>query len=114
MFHVDQVSETPPHAHVLGSTPDAHNQGMVIFEPELALSPEDLESDALSVPPRSIHIFTLQGHPELGVPIIRALIEAERDILGDDLVEDALRRLYDSTDGVVKVGRVIWGMLGVA
>lgn len=114
MFHVDQVSETPRHAHRLGSSIITDNQGMVIFHPELAPSSEDLESDALCVPLTSIRILTLQGHPELDVPIMRALIEEEAHILGEELTEDALKRVEDPTDGVEKVGRVVWGMLGVA
>jgi hypothetical protein len=114
MFHRDQVSKTPPNAHNLGWTDITDIQGMVIFEPESAPSSEDLKSDALCVPLTSIHILTLQGHPELDVPIMRALINEEREELGEALYEDALRRVNDPTDGIDKVGRVVWGMLGVA
>ncbi|KAF8549196.1 class I glutamine amidotransferase-like protein [Imleria badia] len=113
-MHRDHVPTVPPNAHLLGSTDVTPNQGMVLFDP--ASVPANLDSDTQSVPLTSIHVLTVQGHPEFTEPIMRIVLDAraERHLLGDELVDDALRRLNDSTDGVDKVGRVIWGMLGVA
>ncbi|KAF8546866.1 hypothetical protein OG21DRAFT_1425985 [Imleria badia] len=112
-LHVNEVTRTPHNAHVLGSTDVVHNQGMVIFEPALAPLPEDLDSEGLCVPLTSIRVLSFQGHPELTALIARMLILSEADELGKDLVDDALTRVGLPTDGVGKIGKVMWGVLGV-
>lgn len=86
---------------------------MVIFDPASATLPADLDSDALCIDLTAIHVLTLQGHPELTEPIMRMLIIQAADHLPQDMVDDALSRVGLPTDGVDKVGRVLWGMLGV-
>ncbi|KAG6373022.1 class I glutamine amidotransferase-like protein [Boletus reticuloceps] len=119
LTHHDQVTACPPHAHLLGSTDIAPNQGIVIFEPASAHLLECLEStsisrsDALRVPLTSIQVFTFQGHFEFTEPIVRQLIPEFADELGPELVEDGLLRIGTPTDAIDKVGRVIWGVLGV-
>ncbi|KAG6376732.1 hypothetical protein JVT61DRAFT_1750 [Boletus reticuloceps] len=70
-------------------------------------------SDALRVPLTSIQVFTFQGHFEFTESIVRQLIPELADELGPELVEDGLLRIGTPTDAIDKVGRVIWGMLGV-
>ena len=96
---------------------------MVIFDPASA---PDLDSDAprLSVPLTSIHVLTVQGHPECTEPIMSGFLDARADKLGDKLVKEARLRAGGipgrhypdglASDGVGKVGKVIWGVLGVA
>lgn len=85
------------------------NQGMAIFEPESAPLPADLDSDALCVSLTSIYVRSFQGHPELTEPVMRMLIHQHADKLGPELVQDALSRVGLPTDGIDKVGKVMWG-----
>ena len=116
MYHGDQVLETPPQAYLLGSSDIAHNQGMVIFDPASPPFPADLDSDSdrLRIPLMSIHVLTLQAHPEHTIPIMHMLLEEAAGVLDKELVDDALSRVGLPTDAIDKVGKVIWGMLGVA
>ncbi|KAF8443859.1 class I glutamine amidotransferase-like protein [Boletus edulis BED1] len=119
LTHHDQVTACPPHAHLLSSTDIAPNQGIVMFEPASAHLLECLEptsisrSDALRIPLTSIHVLTFQGHFEFTDSIVRPLIHEFADELGPELVEDGLLRIGTPTDAIDKVGRVIWGVLGV-
>ncbi|KAF8132343.1 hypothetical protein EV363DRAFT_1163673 [Boletus edulis] len=62
-------------------------------------------------------MFTFQGHLEFTDSIVRQLmilIPEFADELGPELVEDGLLRVRTPTsDAIDKVGRVIWGVLGV-
>ncbi|KAF8132363.1 class I glutamine amidotransferase-like protein [Boletus edulis] len=123
--HLDHVPTCPPNAHLLGLTDVTPNHGMVIFDPASVPILADLDSDApsLNVPLTSIHVLTVQGHPEFTESIMTALLDARAGILGEKLVKDArLRaggipgRSYPNglaCDGVGRVGKVIWGVLGV-
>ncbi|KAI9567528.1 class I glutamine amidotransferase-like protein [Boletus coccyginus] len=112
-FHHDQVSTRLHNAHLVGSSHSTRSQGLVTFHPELAPSAEDLESNQPRVHLRSIHVLTFQGHPEFTESIVRQLLIEHVDDLGQELVDDALKRVGLPTDGIGKVGRVIWGVLGV-
>lgn len=119
-MHRDHVPTSPPNAHLLGSTDITPNQGMVIFDPATA---PNLDSDPLQVDLTSIHVLTVQGHPEFTEPIISKLLDARVAILGQEIIRDARLRAGGipgkyhpdglACDGVAKVGKVIWGVLGV-
>ncbi|KAN0082650.1 Class I glutamine amidotransferase-like protein [Tylopilus felleus] len=113
LFHHDHVTKSASDAHLLGWSVIADNQGTVIFHPDLAPPPEALESDALRVDLTSIHVLTFQGHPEFTKEIMLKLIAESAGELPHDLVDDAIARAGLPTDAIDKVGRVLWGILGV-
>ncbi|KAF8549194.1 class I glutamine amidotransferase-like protein [Imleria badia] len=120
-IHRDHVPTVPPNAHLLGSTDVTPNQGMVLFDP--ASVPADLNSDTPSIPLTSIHVLTVQGHPEFTEPIMRMLLDERAEKLGETLVNEARLRAGGvpgrhhpdglACDGVGRIGKVIWGVLGV-
>ena len=121
-MHRDHVLTSPPIAHLLGLTHIMPNQGMVIFDPTSA---PDLDLDAAPcVAPMSIHVLAVQGYPEFTKSIISKFLDTRVGILGEKLVKEPClraggipgRRYPDglASDGVGKVGKVIWGVLGVA
>ncbi|KAI9459060.1 class I glutamine amidotransferase-like protein [Boletus coccyginus] len=124
--HRDHVPTLPPTAHLLGSTDIAPIQGMAIFDPAATPLPADLasDSDVPSIALTSIRVLTVQGHPEFTEPIISKMLGARVGLLGQELVNEArLRaggipgRQYPdglACDGVGRVGKAIWGVLGVA
>ena len=115
-MHRDLILMSLPSTHILGSTDVTANQGMVIFNPTLALD-LDLDMSRLSVPLTSIHMLTVQGHPEFTKWIMSKVLNAHIGILGEGLVKEAhlraggiSRRYYLdglASDGVGKVGKVI-------
>jgi hypothetical protein len=121
-MHRDHVPMVPPNAHLLGSTHVTPNQGMVLFDP--ASVPADLNSDTPSVPLTSIHVLTVQGHPEFIEPIMRLLLDERAGKLGETLANEARLRAGGvpgrhypdglACDGVGRIGKVMWGVLGVA
>ncbi|KAF8837399.1 class I glutamine amidotransferase-like protein [Paxillus ammoniavirescens] len=123
-MHRDHVPTSPPHSYLLGSTDITPNHGMVIFHPWSAPSAEVLNSSLPNVPLSSIHILTLQGHPEFTEPFVSMLINARVHLIGEELAADARLRAGgivgrhhpdgQPCDGVRTVGKVMWGMLGVA
>jgi hypothetical protein len=120
-MHRDHVPTSPPNAHILGSTDVTPNQGMVLFDPASA---PDLDSDAPRVALTSIHVLTVQGHPEFTEPIMSKVLDARVGLLGETLVKEARLRAGGvpgrhhpdglACDGVGRIGKVIWGVLGVA
>ncbi|KAH0828632.1 class I glutamine amidotransferase-like protein [Lanmaoa asiatica] len=121
-MHRDHVPTSPPNAHLLGSTDLTPNHGMVIFDP--AFEPLYLASDVVPhVPLTSIQVLTLQGHPEFTESFMSMLLDARLELLGQELVNDGRSRAGGipgrhypdglACDGVAKVGKVIWGMLGI-
>ncbi|KAJ7864993.1 class I glutamine amidotransferase-like protein [Mycena olivaceomarginata] len=105
-MHQDHVPEVPPSFHLLGSTAVSMNQGMVRFH-------EDGDGASVvppsPIPLSSIHIFTVQGHPEFTEPIVRKLTKARaaQGIIPAATAEDADRRA-----GVAE-RRVMLGVYGV-
>ncbi|KAF9223200.1 class I glutamine amidotransferase-like protein [Gyrodon lividus] len=123
-MHRDHVPISPPNSYLIGSTDITLNHGMVMFHPWSAPSPEVLNSSEPDVPLSSIHVFTLQGHPEFTESIMSKLIDARAHVMGDE-VATAGRLLASGIvgkhrsdgqpcDGVGTVGKVMWGVLGVA
>lgn len=125
-MHRDHVPTAPPNARLLGSTDLTPNHGMVIFDPATGPPPpEDLDSGALPhVRLTSIQVFAVQGHPEFTEPFMSMLLDARVALLGEEVVNDGRLRAGGipgrhypdglACDGVGKVGKVIWGVLGVA
>ncbi|KAF9234196.1 class I glutamine amidotransferase-like protein [Melanogaster broomeanus] len=122
-MHRDHVPTSPPNFHIIGSTSITPNHVMVMFHPWSTPPLEVLNSSSPNVPLSSIHILTVQGHPEFTEPIMSKLIDARVGILGEELAADGrLRaggifgRRHDgqACDGVRTVGKVIWGVLGAA
>ncbi|KAH7890404.1 class I glutamine amidotransferase-like protein [Phlebopus sp. FC_14] len=123
-MHQDHVPTVPPNAYLLGSTTATPNQGMVVFHPSSTPSAESLQATSPVVPLSSIHILTLQGHPEFTPAIVSCVVDARRELLGEQLAADAKSRVGGlpgrsitdgrACDGVGTVGKVMWGILGVA
>lgn len=111
-MHQDHVPEVPPSFHLLGSTAVSMNQGMVRFH-------EDGDGASVvppsPIPLSSIHIFTVQGHPEFTEPIVRKLTKARaaQGIIPAATAEDADRRAGWRNDGVGVIARVMLGVYGV-
>ncbi|KIJ58062.1 hypothetical protein HYDPIDRAFT_103337 [Hydnomerulius pinastri MD-312] len=123
-MHRDHVPTAPPNSHLLGSTTITPNQGMVIFNPSSIPASQTLQSPSPNVDLQSIHILTLQGHPEFTPPIMEKLLDARIHILGEEITNDARKRAGGipgkqrpdgrACGGVGTVGKAIWGVLGVA
>ena len=92
------------------------NQGLVVFDNGQAPLRTDRDSDALRVPLTSIHVLTFQAHPEFTEPVMRVLIPgfADEHDWDQKMIDEALSRVGLPTDAIDKVGRTIWGVLGVA
>ena len=84
-----------------------------MFDPTAAPLPADLDSDALRVDLTSIQVLALQAHPEFTEHIMRTVIEYVTDYLPRPFLDDAITRVELPTDGINRVGRVIWEVLGV-
>ncbi|KIK96618.1 hypothetical protein PAXRUDRAFT_825764 [Paxillus rubicundulus Ve08.2h10] len=123
-MHRDHVPTSPPHSYLLGSTDNTPNHGMVIFHPWSVPSAEVLNSSSPNVLLSSIHILTVQGHPEFTEPYVSTLIDARVRLIGEEVAADARLRAGgiagrhhpdgQPCDGVRTVGKVMWGVLGVA
>ncbi|KAG2148213.1 class I glutamine amidotransferase-like protein [Suillus bovinus] len=109
LMNRDHVPTKPPSFHVLASSSQSPNHGMVLF------SEPDSQKDA----PHSnfcltdIHILTSQGHPEFTESIMRLLLHMRRELLGPELVCDGESRAGNQNDGVAIIGKAIWGIMGV-
>ncbi|TRM66505.1 class I glutamine amidotransferase-like protein [Schizophyllum amplum] len=99
-MHRDHVPDVVPGFELLGSTPICRNHGMVKY------------ADA---DPHSIHILTMQGHPEFTAQIVDKIIDArvQGGILDARTAQDYATRRAWTNDGVTVVGRTIWKSLGV-
>jgi GMP synthase-like glutamine amidotransferase len=77
-IHQDAVLEAPPAASVIGSGPTADVPAFLVGE----------------------HLLAIQDHPEFDDRYTAALVEARRERLGDEVTDDALRRLSETgSDG---------------
>lgn len=104
-MHRDHVPIAPPSFHLLGSTPVCPNQGMI-----------KVYSDSKPISnPSNIHILTVQGHPEFTSDIVNSIIDVrERNgAMSADVVKDGRERAVKSHEGIGKIGRAIWRVLGV-
>ncbi|KAG9219991.1 hypothetical protein CCMSSC00406_0006904 [Pleurotus cornucopiae] len=103
-MHRDHVPAVPAGFTLLGSTPVAHNQGMVQYASEEG-------RHGLT----DIRILTVQGHPEFTKPIVNAIVEArsKSGVIGESTVEDYRKREDWRNDGVSVIGKVFWKILGV-
>lgn len=103
-MHRDHVPAVPAGFTLLGSTPVAYNQGMVLYASEEG-------RHGLT----DIRILTVQGHPEFTKPIVNAIVEArsKSGVIGESTVEDYRKREDWRNDGVSVIGKVFWKILGV-
>lgn len=123
-MHRDHVPTLPPNCYLLGSTTACLNQGFIVFDQSSAPSIESIESGSPPVPLSSIHIFTIQGHPEFTPGIMHAILDARSHIFGEAITADGRERADGipgkqhvdgrACDGVRIIGKAIWGILGVA
>ena len=65
--------------------------------------------------PTNIHILTVQGHPEFTADIVSAIIDVrERNgAMSAEVVKDGRERAVQPHEGLGKIGRAIWRVLGV-
>ncbi|KAG1733884.1 class I glutamine amidotransferase-like protein [Suillus paluster] len=109
LMNRDHVPNEPPSFHILSSSNQSPNHGMVLF------SDSEFSEDA---PPSNfsltdIHILTSQGHPEFTESIMHLLLRIRRELLGPELVRDGESRAGNQNDGVAVIGKAIWGVMGV-
>jgi GMP synthase-like glutamine amidotransferase len=76
--HRDQVSELPPRADLIASSPFCEYAGMRIQD----------------------HILTFQGHPEFTPAYARDLLDMRREILGEETYRISISSLQQSLDRV--------------
>lgn len=102
-MHRDHVPGVPDTFHLLASTPLTPNHGMVHFVPASS-NPSLLGS---------VHILTLQGHPEFTEPIVSAIIEQRTSSGAIDTAtaQESTKRRFLKTDGVDVVGKTIWQII---
>ena len=123
-MHRDHVPTLPPNCYLLGSTTVCFNQGFIVFDQSSPPSIESIESGSPPVPLSSIHIFTVQGHPEFTPGIMHAILDARSHIFKEVITADGRKRADGipgkqhvdgrACDGVRIIGKAIWGILGVA
>ncbi|KAJ8514362.1 hypothetical protein ONZ45_g8079 [Pleurotus djamor] len=106
-MHRDHVPYVPPGFELLGSTPVAHNQGMVRFS-----TTKDASTPA---PITDVQMITLQGHPEFTKSIVSLVVQARAasGVISAELAEDVQRRADWRNDGVSIIGQALWKILGV-
>ncbi|TRM60999.1 class I glutamine amidotransferase-like protein [Schizophyllum amplum] len=99
-MHRDHVPDVVPGFRLLGSTPICRNHGMVKYA----------DTD-----PQSIHILTVQGHPEFTAQMVDKIVDARAQggVLDARTAQDYATRRAWTNDGVTIVGRTIWKSLGV-
>jgi len=77
--HQDQVVKLPPRAKLIAGSDFCPHAGFTIDE----------------------HIVTFQGHPEFAKGYSRALLDARRELLGDDLYARAVKSLEEPVDSAL-------------
>ncbi|KAG2368905.1 class I glutamine amidotransferase-like protein [Suillus spraguei] len=109
LMNRDHVPTEPPSFLVLSSSSQSPNHGMVRF------SQSESQKDAPHSDFRltDIHILTSQGHPEFTESIMRLLLRVRLELLGPELAYDGESRAGNQNDGVVVIGKAIWGVMGV-
>ncbi|KAG2336142.1 class I glutamine amidotransferase-like protein [Suillus weaverae] len=109
LMNRDHVPTEPPSFHVLASSTQSPNHGMVLFSQ--SKSPRDTPHSNFRL--TDIHILTSQGHPEFTESIMHLLLRLRRELLGPELFHDGEGRAGDQNDGVAVIGKAIWGVMGV-
>ena len=104
-MHRDHVPEVPEGFLLLGSSPVSPVQGMVLPYPS---SPRPLS-------PNSVHVFSVQGHPEFTASIVNPIIDARSTsgAMTPVTVAEGRVRAVREHDGPGVIGRTIWRILGV-
>ncbi|CEH12496.1 Predicted glutamine synthetase [Ceraceosorus bombacis] len=112
----------------LGSTSRCSLQGLALRYPTdapplpsavsaseyIAFDISSVQDSSGPAPSRSLHILTLQGHPEFDAEIVETLIDArtEMGLIQGDLRSEGLQRAKRQHDGA-RIGRAVLAMLGV-
>lgn len=109
LMNRDHVPTEPPSFHVLASSSQSPNHGMVLFSQ--SESSKDISHSNFRL--TDIHILTSQGHPEFTDSITRLLLSWRRELLGAELVHDGESRAGNQNDGIAVIGKAIWGVMGV-
>jgi len=107
-MHQDIVTKAPDGFQLLGSTPRASNQGMVM----LHSPPSDSASSEINVH-RDVHVFTIQGHPEFNSDIVNKIL-TKRGAAGrmsPTTVAEGRERAGKEHDGVSGIGKAVWNIL---
>ena len=103
-MHRDHVPQVPNGFLLLGSSPAAPVQGLVL---PYAASPSPPTAD-------SIQILTVQGHPEFTASIVNPIIDARSasGAMTPTTVADGRERAVREHDGCGLIGSAIWRVLG--
>jgi len=104
--HRDHVPSVPPSFELLGSTAKSPVQGMVRFTEPPTFS---------SLSYTSIHVLTVQGHPEFHSSALLKLIDYREAAGVIDAITAKGGRVFAvrSDDGIDVIGKTIWKVLGV-
>lgn len=101
-MHRDHVPEVPDGCTLIGLSPIAPNQGYI-------------RSTGEGSDPKSIQIFTIQGHPEFTEGVVSALVDLREStgLFDAALANNARERMKWRNDGVTVVGKAIWRIFGL-
>ena len=121
-MHRDHVPSLPPRAILLGSTDVSPVQGFVVpydtpDSPDDSSIPSDANTTAQALPltPSSIHILTVQGHPEFTEDIVSKIIDVRElnGAMSAQVVQEGRRRAGLHHDGKGAIGHAIWCVIGL-
>ncbi|KAG8899473.1 hypothetical protein FRB99_006700 [Tulasnella sp. 403] len=105
-MHRDHVPALPPSFELLGSSPVALVQGIVLKYP----------SPTSDDPASAIQVFAVQGHPEFKPDIVSKIIDVREKSGAMDAgtVKAGRENASKPDDGVGAIGRAIWSVMGIS
>lgn len=109
LMNRDHVPTEPPSFHIIVSSDHSPNHGMIRF----SQSESSGDAPPLNFRLTDIHILSSQGHPEFTESIMRMFLNARREFLGTEVVDDGQSRAGNQNDGIAVVGKAMWGIMGV-
>lgn len=109
LMNRDHVPTEPPSFHIIISSDHSPNHGMIRF----SQSESSGDAPPLNFRLTDIHILSSQGHPEFTESIMRTFLNARREFLGTEVVDDGQSRAGNQNDGIAVVGKAMWGIMGV-
>jgi hypothetical protein len=102
-MHRDYVPDLPPKLIHLGKTDKSLVHAMLLPYPDSPLAPTD---------PSSIHILSIQGHPEFLPSIVNEIISVRGpNIIKPEVAKEGRERAVREHDGIDVVGKVVWKVL---